>query len=988
MMPFRRLVFVCVVLFAFAARPQSTEYPPDLLPDFFGIPLDGGRVHSIAVHPSDNRRIITANQFGGLWKTTDGGARWQHVRSLPAVMVSDVAWAADGRTIIATLQRDNRISNGGGIRVSHDEGVTWTQPPTSIACGNDRTPARASAYGISFAPDEPATVYVGTNYGIAVSRDGGDHWTHQMLELTSPVHGDRLQNAVLSVLALPERKVLALTRTGIWRSDDRGATWRNTRPGNFTFYGAFKLMDTLPDDADKVLILVNYDSVLLYEVGTGTYSTITGPGGGSRGPFIRTSRAADGRADVWLGGGVLLRRATIGSVADLRALTAMSWMPLHRAEGIHDDSGYLAVDGDRRPVLYGSDGGVFKPANADATRWTRAGSGAAGLNSMQMTDLHATNVMRADGSIASVSLYFATQDNGLWNSSDAGATWPRADCAEGFFLEGPTRVSEGASLTLAYGKVGCGPSGSMFSGADFAGARAVPDVDTSGNAVTNMSQAFYLDSNQWIRYRSPAHAPTEIWVSDDDGQRWRRRATVALQVRGVFQSAMSPRGRIVLAPFRGLDAPDRTERVGFIRLEDPFAAPQSFAESDLLYLPDGGSLGLRATEFDWHAVFGVDPRDARFIIAPDIRNGVVKVTRNGGARWTTDAELTRLVTDDGALMMYDDQYHMQVTDIAFDPFTPGRIFVATRDAGVIVSNDSGANWQRVEGSEHILYGTGFGFEADRTVYVSSYGRGLWKIESPDDGGRRIGRIRDINICAIFDCRFFPRPDPRIRKVSWTDDPVILVQRGRVLGADLDAKGRLTRLSVTPGATVLRYGPEEAMPEFTVAPGAKPLSKKFNGGGKNGVTALLLHDGRLAHAVTTSRELTEVDVEKYVVVEHDDNEPKKERDDEGEAPQPYLIITTSVSIPGQPLLGSDRLLFVQGYDFPRNAKLTVRIDDMRVEAFLKVDDKGRISGEVRVPEELGDGLHTVEIIDESEQRPVVVAKSTFLIAATDDFEWKK
>lgn len=974
-----RVVFAAAALFvSFVVLAQVSEYPPDLPPNFYGIPVDGGRVQAIAVHPTDPRQIITANQFGGLWKTTDGGARWFHLGGLPTVMAVDVAWGSDGRTVIATLSRDNGVNNGGGIWISRDGGGTWSRPATGAPCGNDRIPARPGGYGISFAPDEPRTVYAGTDYGIAISRDHGDTWTHRMLETSSPVAWDRTQNTVRSVLALPGGKVLALSPTGVWRSDDRGATWRNTRAGDFTFWGGFKLMDTLPDDADKVLVLASYDTLLLYEVGTDTYSTIALPGGGSRGPFVRTTRADGGRFDVWVGAGVVLRRATVDSVAALRALTPTSWTSIHRAEGVHDDSGHLGVDSARRPILYGSDGGIFKPANAAATAWTRAGTGATGLNSLQITDLHATSVVRPDGSTASVSLYFATQDNGLWNSSDAGGMWPRADCAEGFFFEGPARVSEGATLTLAYGKVGCGPSGSMFTGADFAGMRAVPDVDSAGAPLANMGQAFFLDTNQWVRYRTPPGELPQVWVSNDNGARWRRRADVSLQIRGVFQSAASAAGRVIFAPFRGLDAPDGTERVGLIRLVDPFAAAQSLGQSDLLYLPDGGSLGVRATEFDWHAVYGVHPRDAQFILAPDIRNGVVKVTRDGGMSWATDAQLTDLVTNRGTLLMYDDQYHMQVTDIAFDPFDDRRIFVATRDAGVMVSNDRGVNWTRIAGSESILYGTGFGFQQDRTVYVSSYGRGLWKIEFPDVRGR-IRRIDDLILCAIVDCRIRPFPDPRRRfeNIAWREHGVILVQSGRVTDADIDPKGRLRRLFVTPGAVVLRYAPEDRlMPDFKVVESKRAASSTLAQAldDKSPVTGIVLQDGAVAYMISTERELSVTDVEKAVKVAGDEKAPQTR--------QPYVIITTSVTISGQPILGPDRLLYVKGYDFPPEAKLVARIDGRPAKASLKVDGQGRLEGEVYVPQDLPERLHVVELVDEQQR---VVARSTFVIAATDEFE---
>jgi hypothetical protein len=119
----------------------------------------------------------------------------------------------------------------------------------------------------------------------------------------------------------------------------------------------------------------------------------------------------------------------------------------------------------------------------------------------------------------------------------------------------------------------------------------------------------------------------------------------------------------------------------------------SLTDSDVIYLPSNGSLGVRATEFDWHVVYGVDPQDPGRILAPDVINGVVKSSTDGGTHWSTDTVLTNLVTRGGQLLMEDDSpYRTQVTHIAWDPHSPGRVLVGTRDAGVIYSQ--GSAWHR------------------------------------------------------------------------------------------------------------------------------------------------------------------------------------------------------------------------------------------------------------------------------------------------------
>jgi len=168
-------------------------------------------------------------------------------------------------------------------------------------------------------------------------------------------------------------------------------------------------------------------------------------------------------------------------------------------------------------------------------------------------------------------------------------------------------------------------------------------------------------------------------------------------------------------------------RIGLVPLSNLYAdRVDAIDDSDAIMLPGNGSLGLRAAQWDWHAVFGVDPRNWKYLIAPDIAQGNVKVSRDGGQNWTVDQRLTAQVLQGGRLMMYDASgYRMQVTKIAFDPYKEGRILVGTRDAGVICSIDNGRSWRTITNSPRISYVTGFHFYPNGAVHIASWGHGLW-----------------------------------------------------------------------------------------------------------------------------------------------------------------------------------------------------------------------------------------------------------------------
>ena len=368
------------------------------------------------------------------------------------------------------------------------------------------------------------------------------------------------------------------------------------------------------------------------------------------------------------------------------------------------------------------------------------------MNSLQITDIAGTNwVTDAGADVAD--LYFSTQDNGVWGLEGGSGLFSNADCCEGFHMEAPFETTNRDSVTIAYGTAGSGPGKKM---AD-PGLVSPRDISTAipGGTVDNFAEAFYLGPNRWMRTRwsRPASMGVTgntagIYVSTDNGNLWKRRFTLNVERRGVIQRTnihLSADNVSAYLPAR------RVGVTGLVRLNNLFdpcvldgpTAPgcsggsstvPTIGSADVITLPDGGSLARRATEFDWQSVFGVHPRDSRIIIAPDVVNEKVWVTRDAGVSWTEDVNLTRVASQGGRLKLDGTDYFKQITHISFDPYDDNRIFVGTRDAGVVCSPDGGATWRMLNRTEKIRYITGFFFFPSGAVRVSTYGRGMWRLQ--------------------------------------------------------------------------------------------------------------------------------------------------------------------------------------------------------------------------------------------------------------------
>ena len=741
-------------------RPHPPRIP--LAPDTVATDAtNGGRVESIAVNPTDRNHALIAMEFGGLWKTHGGGSAWFRITGLPAVFVEDVEFGPDGKTVVAAVFRDNQTVNGGGIYVSRDGGDSWTRPSSGVVPSSKRTPARTSAHSVSHSADERGLWYVGTDYGVAISRDNGATWTHVSPEAANPgstgvaipTESDKQQDAAQSVLAMPGGTVLALTRTAVHRSDDRGATWRKVITDNFSQdapsggdpgRGGNK-MDRSPF-SPWAFIFKNYGgsggSLYFYELDSETKTLLPSPQGRWRGPFVRVSKDQEfgnNHITVWIGAGwdgYYVTRDSAQSIRSIRADAQWNdWVSFIAPAGIHADLGDLGLDGDLQPAYLGSDGGIFKPHPTIAKRWVSAAVPGSGMNSFQIMDLAGTNFTDANGRTVP-HLYFGTQDNKIWASSDGGATWPHSDSQEGYSLEVRHEARAGEKITVAYRAIGRYDDEIRFSDALLQNSRPVPKADGNGKQLAGLGLPYFLwqqasntaKPSSWLRMQTSVTPDTGIYLSQNSGSNWVKVGTLNFAPAGEIKSTAG--GAVAWVPVSLGGTPGA---IGLVALTPSAGTVQTYDDSDVVRLPNGGTLNIRGTMWDFHAVYGVHPLDWKFLIAPDTSSNSVKVTRDGGVNWVTHLGLTQQVLRGGQLKLWDDSaFRMQVTDIAFDPyFDPrygNRIFVGTRDAGIICSADGGQSWRTVKNSDQVKYITAFHFTPEGGVYVSAYGHGIWYIK--------------------------------------------------------------------------------------------------------------------------------------------------------------------------------------------------------------------------------------------------------------------
>jgi photosystem II stability/assembly factor-like uncharacterized protein len=269
--------------------PITLEEPTELKQLKFRLlgPAWGGRVSRVAGVPGHPDVYYAASASGGVWKSVDGGERWNPIfDEQPVSSIGSIAIAASDPNVVyvgtgeANIRGD--VAAGDGIYKSVDGGKTWThvwhqegQIGTMVVDPQNADVAFAAVLGHAFGPNPERGVYRtrdggrtwqqvlkkdewtgasdvaldpenphivfaglwqarrrpwellsgGPGSGLYVSRDGGDSWK----QLTAKgLPGGTWGKVGIAVAPSDGRRVYALIEAeagGLFRSDDGGESW-------------------------------------------------------------------------------------------------------------------------------------------------------------------------------------------------------------------------------------------------------------------------------------------------------------------------------------------------------------------------------------------------------------------------------------------------------------------------------------------------------------------------------------------------------------------------------------------------------------------------------------------------------------------------------------------------------------------------------------------------------------------------------------------
>ena len=906
----------------------------------------GGTCSSIAQHPRDENTTIVA-AAGGLYKTSNAAGHWNQLPGFPVgVYPIDVKYCPyNPMIVVATGYYDGSVRNRGGIWISNDSGHTWQQPATASPAwdASSRTRERLAAYGIAFDPDTPK-IYVATDYGLAISKDFGRTWGHIKIDLSIPLDGRGTQDGLMAVFPTGHGRIIVSGNADIYYSLDKGAHWNKSNNHLGAYFTAKNTFASAPGNRNLVFF-TDVTSNLWYSVNNGLdWTQIPVTPTGNIPPFVRVAGNANNMT-VYYGNGVNVYKGSFTRSGSTLAQNGM-WNMLSFP---HTDYSDLCFNLDSTQVKYiVGDPGPTRPTGSP-DNYSICGTPVNGFNALKTYDLAGQVIT---GSQPHTDLYFSTWDNFLWASNDMGATWPWGQHleAEGYWIvPGKPMVENHNDSTVLVRS--CGACYVQ---------QATPHW-TSGQAWRNPTGQTYLAMPAYIAKRTyvetgvrcdamnnPIDDTTILNFTRDYGRTW----APALKTRAymwfnpVVQGSDSLRVMYYPAYFNA-----SSYRNGFYKIT--FDIYGNIVSADQVH-----SDSLRSHAFTLnYIVMAVDPFNTEHLIAADREAKCMKVSYDGGRSWTRDNNLTRLICDLDKYSFWLNDEVSAVTTIAFNPFWRNHILVGTRYNGIMMSNDGGANWFKIDGTEKIMAISRIFIDASGSIFASSIGRGVWKVDYRYQIPP-IPHIQDYGPWVID-----PETHVRMRLADLRNPEycpacnIIFAKDGYFTDINV-VKGQLQSLSISGGSTqMIDYKYNAYKVPVPVNIGMKPEMMQNQAFYKDMVANNLKIKGIIVEGNTL----------KKLIMYNEDNIMLFEKDkllkDDYQGPVLHVAAENGSGGAETVTIGNNEIMKLMGGGFlsknQGSAEIVLLIDGKQSTEGIKADGNGIFNANIKVS--LNEGYHTIEAI---------------------------
>ncbi len=391
---------------------------------------DGQQIPRIAIDPKNPDRLFVAvlghpygpNRERGIYRSVNGGRTFEQVLFKDEnTGGADVVLSPDDpNTVYAVLWEarqgpwENAAWSGSnsGLFKSTDGGATWAQ----LTGGLPTTADGLGRIGIGISPSNPKRIYItataGTKSGIYRSDDAGATWTRATSD--NRIYGRGDDFAALTVHPTDPNTLYSMNVV-TWKSTDGGATWKSVRgaPGG--------------DDYQRLWINPLHPEMMLLVADQGAVITVNGGETWSSWYNQGTAQFYHVTADnAWpyrlCGGQQESGSACVASRGDDGSITYRDWRPVGASE-----YSYVAPDPLNPDIVYGGTVSRFDRRTGQTQNVSpnvgagRGGGGAASSGPNYFRGVRTMPILFSP--INPRKLYYGT--NVVWQTVNGGTTWKR-----------------------------------------------------------------------------------------------------------------------------------------------------------------------------------------------------------------------------------------------------------------------------------------------------------------------------------------------------------------------------------------------------------------------------------------------------------------------------------------------------------------------------------------------------------------------------------
>ncbi len=699
-------------------------------------PGGGGAQYSPTISPTDPNLMYGICDMGGVYRSTDGGRHWMMLKADEAQMATAYSPVHCNPKFHPTNGNIWYVGTLSGLKRTTDGGETWEYLST-----NDVPTA------IAIHRSSPDVMVYGNNSGYMYrSSNGGTAWT----EITGwRTYVNSVPNDIFidASSAAGTPTIFASTAIGgIYKSTDGGATWAASNAGLprtdlYDFDGGMQ-------DGSPVLYVAVPNSGVYRSLNRGSSWSSRNSGLNTSAGQITEIGVCEGQADyVYAGstenGGPTVYKTTNGGSNWTTVLTdptagnfpagvtvARDWMTVSLGWAWGEEPHEIGVSGgDPNYVAFAEDGRTWR-SNDGGASWFCCNDDetSVGSNWWRSTGFETTTNYRVHFAPWNHDrAYISYTDIGAFRSEDRAESWRY--CATGI----PYRNTV---YDIAFDPT---VSGKMW--AVCSNNHDLPhEKMLRQSGFLNFTGAVVVSTNNGVTWTNLGHpigtnmgAITSI-VVDPTSPSSGRTLYCAVMGRGVYKSTNG--GTSWTAVNNGLGTADNKNALLLKLMSDGTlycAVTEAMTPSSQRYpggiykTTDGGAnwtLVNTGQTLPYICGFDVDATDQNKIYAASFQTGGVNYglwkTTNGGTTWQRTLAL-------------GDTYGADI-----DPERTTRVYATIEQGenfwsqgGMYISEDSGANWTKLDGMPFERYGPNYvSFDPDdsQIIYVTTFGGGVWKTE--------------------------------------------------------------------------------------------------------------------------------------------------------------------------------------------------------------------------------------------------------------------